>query len=108
MRAHTDDSETQTFSFTGAETPPFLAGGGRALVDGHGFLVALRAGDFVVHVIRQVPQQADAVLYQLKIKTQASVTCFIRGAAAALRRINVFMHMKADVLPYSDSQGQHL
>lgn len=108
MRAHTDDSQTQTFSLTGAETAPFLAGGGWALVDGHSFLVALRAGDFVVHVIRQVPQQTDAVLYQLKIKTQASGTCFIRGAAASHRPIKVFMHMKADVAPYSHSQGQNL
>lgn len=59
-------SASQTFSFTGAETPAFLAGGGRALVDGHSFLKALRAGDFMMHVIGQVPQQTHAVLYQLK------------------------------------------
>lgn len=44
-------SEARTFSFTGAEAPPFLAGGGGALVDGHSFLIALGAGDFMVHVI---------------------------------------------------------
>lgn len=75
MRAHVHVSEARTFSFTGAETAPFLAGGGRALVDGHSFLIALRAGDFMVHVIGQIPQQTHAVLYQLEHKGS---THFIR------------------------------
>ena len=57
---------TQTFALAGAEAATLLAGGGRALVDGRGLLVALTAGDFAMHLIGQVPQQTHAVLYQLQ------------------------------------------
>lgn len=59
-------SMTQTFALAGAEAATLLAGGGRALVDGRGLLVALTAGDFAMHLIGQVPQQTHAVLYQLQ------------------------------------------
>lgn len=56
----------QTFAFAGAEAATLLAGGGGALVEGRSLLVALKAGDFTMHLIGQVPQQAHAVLYQLQ------------------------------------------
>lgn len=56
---------TQTFALAGAEAAALLAGGGGALVEGRGLLVAFTAGDFSVHMIGQVPQQTHAVLYQL-------------------------------------------
>lgn len=56
---------TPTFALAGAEASALLAGGGGALVDGRGLLVALTARDFTVHLIGQVPQQTHAVLYQL-------------------------------------------
>ena len=59
-------SPTQTFALAGAEAAPLLAGGGGALVDGLGLLVALTAGDFAMHLIGQVPQQTHTVLYQLQ------------------------------------------
>lgn len=59
-------SPTPTFALAGAEAASLLAGGRWALVEGQGFLVALTAGDFTMHVIGQVPQQTHAVLYQLQ------------------------------------------
>ena len=56
----------QTFALAGAEAAAFLAGGGGALIDGHGLDVALEAWDFTMHLIGQVPQQTHAVLYQLQ------------------------------------------
>lgn len=72
MRAHVHVPEARTFSFPGAEAPSFLARGGGALVDGHGFLIALGARDFVVYVIGKVPQQTHAVLDQLEGKNRIS------------------------------------
>lgn len=100
MRAHMHVSEARTFSFTGAEAPPFLARGGRALVDGHSFLIALRAGDFMVHVIWQVPQQTHAVLYQLEHKDSRH---FISAAADAA---DASTNAVASVLPRKQLAGQ--
>lgn len=56
-----------TFAFAGAEAAALLAGGGGALADGRHLLVALKAWDFTVHLIGQVPQQTNTVLYQLQM-----------------------------------------
>lgn len=59
---------TRTFALAGAEAAALLAGGGGALVEREGLLEAFTAGNFTMHLIGQVPQEAHAVLYQLQMQ----------------------------------------
>lgn len=58
----------RTFALAGAEAAALLAGGGGALVEREGLLEAFTAGNFTMHLIGQVPQEAHAVLYQLQMQ----------------------------------------
>lgn len=64
-RTHTCNTSppAQTFALAGAEAAALLAGGGGALVEWEGLLEAFTAGNFTMHLIGQVPQEAHAVLY---------------------------------------------
>lgn len=59
-------SKAHTFALAGTEATALIAGVGGALVVWCGLQVALRVGDFTVHLVGQVPQQTHTVLCQLQ------------------------------------------
>lgn len=56
-----------TFAFSRTKATAFVSRGW-ALVNGYCLHKALAAWDFTVNLIRQIPQETDAVLHQLQEK----------------------------------------